>query len=262
MIGCTLGPEEAYRFARGETVTSSTGLKARLPRPLDFLVVADHAESIGAGPAIQRGDPVIMKSEFGRQLHKFASQGTPEGAAAAYDLWLKAGREGTNTLAGEPLIEITQMKGTGEAHPMLSPEDEFADFELMDTGSFGPQVKTPEMLPRESAHEALKRGLAYETSLGVNPFKFGFIGSTDAHTALSTTTEDNTSEKSSPSNQQMIRFASKKSSWDAPDRQKQDLMRDKSVPRACAASGLAKTPAKPSGMRWLAKKSLPPREPG
>ncbi len=66
MIGNTLGPEEAYRFARGETVTSSTGLPARLERPLDFLVVADHAESVGAAPAIARKDPLILETEFGR----------------------------------------------------------------------------------------------------------------------------------------------------------------------------------------------------
>jgi hypothetical protein len=47
MIGNTLGPEDAYRFARGETVTSSTGVPARLNRPLDFLVVSDHAENLG-----------------------------------------------------------------------------------------------------------------------------------------------------------------------------------------------------------------------
>jgi hypothetical protein len=52
-------------------------------------------------------------------------------------------------------------------------------------------AKTADMLPREYAREALKRGLAYEAKLGINPFKFGMIGSTDSHTSLSTTTEDN-----------------------------------------------------------------------
>ena len=51
MVGNTLGPDDAYRFARGETVTSSTGLPARLRRPLDFLVVADHSENLGLAPA-------------------------------------------------------------------------------------------------------------------------------------------------------------------------------------------------------------------
>ena len=91
----------------------------------------------------------------------------------------------------EPLYEITQMKGDGETHPGLSPNDEFAAFERWDKGSFGAETKTSDMLPREYAREAFKRGLAYETSLGANPFKFGVVGSTDAHTSLPTTQEDN-----------------------------------------------------------------------
>ena len=91
----------------------------------------------------------------------------------------------------EPLYEVTQMKGDGEAHPFLSAEDEFADFETWDKASFGPEPKTPDMLPREYAREAYKRGLAYEAKLGANPFKFGMIGSTDSHTSLSTAQEDN-----------------------------------------------------------------------
>jgi hypothetical protein len=91
----------------------------------------------------------------------------------------------------EPLYEVTQMKGTGETHPSLSPTDEFADFEIWDKGSLGREAKKPEMIRTEYAREALKRGLAYEAALGTNPFKFGLIGSTDAHTSLATTTEDN-----------------------------------------------------------------------
>ena len=91
----------------------------------------------------------------------------------------------------EPLYEVTQGKGTSEAHPQLSPNDEFANFEVWDRGSFGPQPKTKDMLPREYAREAFKRGLAYEASLGVNPFKFGTIGSSDSHTSLATNEENN-----------------------------------------------------------------------
>jgi hypothetical protein len=91
----------------------------------------------------------------------------------------------------EPLYEVTQMKGDGETHPLLSADDEFADFETWDKGSFGAQPKTPDMLPREYAREALKRGLAHAASLGANPFKFGMIGSTDSHTSLATTRENN-----------------------------------------------------------------------
>jgi hypothetical protein len=92
----------------------------------------------------------------------------------------------------EPLYEVTQMKGDGEAHPALSTRDEFADFETWDKGSLGSgEAKTPAMLPREYAREALKRGLAYEAKLGRNPFKFGMVGSTDSHTSLATTEENN-----------------------------------------------------------------------
>ncbi len=62
----------------------------------------------------------------------------------------------------EPIYEVTQMKGDGEAHPALSPNDEFADFETWDKGGFGSGVHAPDMLPREYAREALKRGLMYE----------------------------------------------------------------------------------------------------
>ena len=91
----------------------------------------------------------------------------------------------------EPLYEVTQMKGDSETHPWLSPNDEFADYGTWDKGSFGPEPKTQDMLPREYAREAFKRGLQYEERLGVNPFKFGLIGSTDSHTSLATTEENN-----------------------------------------------------------------------
>jgi hypothetical protein len=91
----------------------------------------------------------------------------------------------------EPLYEVTQIKGDAEAHPVLSPNDEFANFERWDKASFGPVPTMKEMYPREYAREALKRGLAYEAKLGVNPFKFGMVGSTDAHTSLATTEENN-----------------------------------------------------------------------
>ena len=312
MIGNTLGPEEAYRFARGEKVTSSTGLPAKLGRPLDFLVVADHAEGLGATPAIANSDPIMLDTELSRKLVGLTKAGKPD---QAFDVWNRAGQGGANPLvtderlirpawarmteiadrynepgrftafigfewtnhpggdnlhrvlvfrdgkeqAGqvkpfgrddttdpeklwewmaayeentggrllaiphngnmsnglmfddvtltskkpldrdyaerrarwEPLYEVTQMKGDGEAHPFLSAEDEFADFETWDKASFGPNPKTRDMLPNEYAREAYKHGLAYEARLGVNPFKFGLIGSTDSHTSLSTTQEDN-----------------------------------------------------------------------
>jgi len=92
----------------------------------------------------------------------------------------------------EPLLEVTQPKGTSEAHPALSPTDEFADFEIWDKSNLGgSDATTREMLPGSYARSALERGLGLEAELGANPFKFGLIGSTDAHTGLSTTGEDN-----------------------------------------------------------------------
>jgi hypothetical protein len=313
MVGCTLTPEDAYRFARGEEVISSTGVPARLNRPLDFLVVADHAENLGLAPAIAESNPKLLENEWGKMEHDLVKSGM-EGALEAYENWMEKNAtqddpledmpelaaemwsniiaaaekyndpgqftafigyewtsmpDGNNlhrnvifrdggdkasqvvpfsqydsfdpedlwewmtayeektggrllaiphngnlsnglmfddvTYTGKPLTEdyvlrrqrwepayeVTQMKGDGEAHPALSPNDEFADYETWDKASFGAQPKTPEMLPREYAREALKRGLAYEAELGANPFKFGVIGSTDAHTGLSTAEEDN-----------------------------------------------------------------------
>ncbi len=312
MVGCTLTPEDAFRVSRGELVTSSHGLPVQLPRPLDFVVVSDHAENLGLAPAIAESNADLLKNSWGKEIHDAVKAGEP---TKAFDMWAQAmlierkdplkefpdmgrtfwqrstaaaekynepGRftafigfewtsapDGNNlhrnvifrggkdkadqilpisvydtedperlwewmadyesktggqlmaiahngnlsnglmfddiTLASkrpldrdyaerrmrwEPLYEVTQMKGDGETHPALSPNDEFADFETWDESSFGPVSNTPEMLPREYARSAYKRGLAYEQELGANPFKFGLIGSTDSHTGLPTTQED------------------------------------------------------------------------
>jgi hypothetical protein len=316
MVGANVDPDMAYRFARGEEVKSNSGLRVRLQRPLDFLVIADHAENLGLAPMIAESNPALLANPWGKKVHDLAKLGTIEGMSAAFDMWIKAmqdlkdpfkgqeeeiarpvwerltaaaekyndpgrfttiigfewtsGPNGNNlhrnilfrddkpladqiipisyydtgdpeelwkwmeryekktggrmlaiphngnlsnglmfddvTLTTrkpidadyarrrakwEPVYETTQPKGDGETHPSLSPSDEFADFERWDRGSFGPDRKTPDMLPREYTRETLKRGLAYEAKLGVNPFKFGLIGSTDSHTGLATTTEDN-----------------------------------------------------------------------
>ena len=92
----------------------------------------------------------------------------------------------------EPLYEATQIKGDGEAHPFLSPNDEFADFETWDTGNLDvTAAKKPEMLEFEYARSALRNGLKMEAKLGVNPFKFGLVGGTDAHNGLTAVEEDN-----------------------------------------------------------------------
>ena len=318
MIGCVLGPEEAYRFARGETVVASSGQRVRLQRPLDFLVVADHAENLGLAPMIAESDPELLRTEFGKEIHGLVKGGDPMGAYALWgrymaerddplkdndaltrsvweritsyaeeynqpgvftaligyewtsspggnnlhrnvvfrgdksradriipfsnydstdpeDLWawMAAYEEETGDrllaiphngnlsnglmfdavtltdrtpldrdyaerrMRWEPIYEVTQIKGDGEAHPSLSPNDEFADYGTWDRGSFA-AAKDPDMIPREYAREALKQGLAWDAKLGANPFKFGMIGSTDSHTGLATTQEDNFFGKATP----------------------------------------------------------------
>jgi hypothetical protein len=92
----------------------------------------------------------------------------------------------------EPLYEVTQIKGDGETHRFLSPDDEFADYETWDVGNLDiSEKKTDSMLGGEYAREALKRGLTLEQRLGTNPYEFGMIGSTDSHTSLSTPQENN-----------------------------------------------------------------------
>ena len=314
IFGSTLGLEDAYRFARGEEVRASSGQRVKLSRPLDFLVVADHAEALGTMDEMLKGNPEMMKDPTLKRWRDLFNSG-PAGAQEAYTEMNRASTEGTapealqdpklfrtiwdnyietgdrfnepgrftallgyeytsnyktnnlhrvviyrdsgervrqnlpfsaldsenpedlwkslqayetetggqvlaiphngnmsggmmfalSTFAGEPLTEawakerarweplyeITQMKGDGEAHPMLSPDDEFADYETWDKMSIGGLPNSPENYPFEYARSALKNGLALEAKLGTNPFKFGFIGSTDSHTALAAVEEDN-----------------------------------------------------------------------
>jgi hypothetical protein len=92
----------------------------------------------------------------------------------------------------ERIYEATQIKGDGEAHPFMSPTDEFAAFERWDKGNLDlSELKKNEMLVYEYARSALRNGLKLENDLGVNPYKFGMIGSTDSHTALATAEQDN-----------------------------------------------------------------------
>ena len=99
----------------------------------------------------------------------------------------------------EPLYEVTQTKGDGEAHPFLSPNDEFADYETWDKGNLDASTaKTDEMLQFEYARSALKNGLKLEAKLGTNPYKFGMIGSTDMHTGLAASEEENFFGKTTP----------------------------------------------------------------
>lgn len=311
-FGARLGPDTAYQFARGETVRSNTQQLVRLSRPLDFLVVSDHAEFTGVGATLQT-DPerlsaspvaqrwkhlletgqrrevlmdqyavslgqltlehdatfiddiwqqiteladsynapgqftaligyewtalpngnnlhrnIIFRDDAARasQVRPFSSIDSPD----PEDLWdflatyeaqtggrVMAIPHNANISNGvmfaptnsagepineeyarirarwEPLVEVTQIKGDGETHPFLSPDDPFADYETWDDGNFGQprDDKTPEMLPYEYARSALQQGLKHEQNLGINPFQFGMIGSSDSHTAMSAIEENN-----------------------------------------------------------------------
>jgi len=90
----------------------------------------------------------------------------------------------------ERVIEITQIKGDSETHPLLSPTDEFADFETFPF-VLTPDGRTPDPTEGDYVRAGLKRGLAWEAQLGTNPFKVGVIGSTDSHTGMSAVEEDN-----------------------------------------------------------------------
>jgi hypothetical protein len=313
LVGTTLTVEDAYRAARGETVTSSTGLPFRLVRPLDFLVVTDHAEYIGLAPMIQQSNPILLSNPHGKWLWENFNAG-PEGARKAFasilqdaatatdrlgesdmvptiwrefvetadrfndpgvfsamtgfewtsmpngnnlhrvvvfadgadktrqvlpfslldsqdpeDLWvylqgyeqktggralahvhngnLSNGQAFSTTrfngepidaayaqarVRWEPIMEITQIKGDGETHPFLSPDDEFADFERWDVSNLtGSAPKENWMLQYEYGRSALKVGLELEEKLGTNPYRFGFNASSDTHTALPSTGEEN-----------------------------------------------------------------------
>lgn len=88
----------------------------------------------------------------------------------------------------EPLVEIYQAKGSSETHPLLSPNDEFADFEIMDR--LVPRLDLPGSPPGSYAREALGRGLLIERRTGQNPFRFGFVAATDFHNGLATSAEN------------------------------------------------------------------------
>lgn len=307
-----LTPADAFRFARGQEVVAHNGMRVKLRRPLDFLVVSDHAEYLGGYYRFGVNDPIVRDTDAGRAWAEWAQAGDavrmmtaftgsindpanhppfPEatrqriwtdvaitadehdapGVFTAFigyewtsmvdgsnlhrvvvfkdgadkvaktipfsaqdsidprDLWrwladyeaatggeaLAIGHNGNlsnglmygeRMLDGEPLdrayaelsarweplFEVTQVKGDSESHPRLSPTDEFADFENWDTFNISnTRPKEDWMLQYEYARGVLKHGLRKESELGVNPFKFGLIGSTDGHNSIVTAEEDN-----------------------------------------------------------------------
>ncbi|WP_108837944.1 DUF3604 domain-containing protein [Tateyamaria sp. Alg231-49] len=168
-------------FGDGADKTSQT-------RPLSFFeapdpemlwdYLADYETTIG-GNAI--AVPHNGNMSNGLMFNKNKFDGSPMDAEYA-----------AKRIRWEPMHEVTQIKGDEETHPMLSPDDEFAGFERWDVSNLGgTSAKTPEMLKYEYTRSAMKVGLEIERDIGVNPYKFGLYGTTDSHTALPTTREDN-----------------------------------------------------------------------
>jgi hypothetical protein len=313
LIGTRLDVDAGYRFARGEKLISNSGQPVQLIRPLDYLVITDHAEFMGLANMIRDSDPLLMSMPWGQWIHERFNAG-PEGRLEAFQDVALRGIAGDNPFSSdegmrriwkdfvekaehynepgrftamtgfewssspqgnnlhrvvvlgddadktsailpfsmfdsadpealwdfladyetrvggralaiphngnlsnglmfsdkkfggkrmtreyaekrmrwEPVIEVSQIKGDEESHPLLSPDDEFADFENWDVSNImGTAAKTKEMLKYEYGRAALKTGLELERNLGANPYKFGMTASTDSHTALSTTREEN-----------------------------------------------------------------------
>jgi len=325
-FGARLTPRDAYRFARGEQVTASSGQPVKLSRPLDFLVVSDHSDNMGFFPDLFAGKPDVLADPTGRRWYDMIQSGRGADAAieiitafshntfpkdlmylpgtrpyrgawqetiAAAEQYNEPGRftafigyEWTSNTGGnnlhrnvifrdngdrasqvepftvypplgsdnptelwkwmqayqdktggsvlaiahngnlsnglmfptvetfgkkidrdyaetrarwERLYEATQTKGDGETHPFLSPNDEFANFERWDFGNLdGSVAKTKEMLEFEYVRSALKNGLRLGQTLGVNPYKFGLVSGSDAHTGLPAMEEDNFFGKTTP----------------------------------------------------------------
>tara|TARA_B100000446_G_scaffold74809_2_gene70638 strand:+ start:26815 stop:27528 length:714 start_codon:yes stop_codon:yes gene_type:complete len=87
MVGASLGPDVAYRAARGERVNTHLGWQFKLVRPLDFIVVADHAENLGLADYIRRSDPLILANKTGKKWHDMTKAGK---GYDAFLEWLQA----------------------------------------------------------------------------------------------------------------------------------------------------------------------------
>ena len=85
-FGARLSPEDAYRFARGAEVTSSTGQQVKLARPLDFLVVADHSDNMGFFPRLVSGEPGMLADPTGRRWYDGIQEGGDTAVGVAVEV--------------------------------------------------------------------------------------------------------------------------------------------------------------------------------
>ncbi len=100
LVGTTLGVDEGFRFARGEMVISNTGQPVQLIRPLDFLVITDHAELIGLAPMINSSAPELLADPWGKWIHERFNAG-PEGRMEAFGNIIEAGVKGVNPFSSD-----------------------------------------------------------------------------------------------------------------------------------------------------------------
>jgi hypothetical protein len=100
LIGTTLDVDAGYRFARGEKVTSNTGLRVQLIRPLDFLAISDHAEMIGLAPMVRDADPILLADPWGKWLYERFNAG-PEGRMEGFGSIIEAGTKGVNPFSSD-----------------------------------------------------------------------------------------------------------------------------------------------------------------
>ena len=301
-FGTRTSPDDAYRFAKGESIPHPAGYDIQLPRPLDFYAVTDHGEFLGimsatADPnhplsevegaerftgemtyaerlsryrqhwahaganrdlaviasawrltveaAERHYEPGVLTtfaayeytSAVGGNLHRnvfFLGSEVPERPFSRVespnpeDLWawmddLRA--EGIDTIAiphnpngsngrmfemttfggkpldgayaetrmrNEPLVEVTQIKGTSDTHPFLSPDDEWADFEISPYRIARWALSNP---AGSYVRDAYLRGLRLADNRGFNPYRFGLVGASDSHNAGATFDESNFSGK-------------------------------------------------------------------
>ena len=116
LIGNTLGPDQAYRFARGEQVVSSSGQPVKLVRPLDFLAITDHAEYLGLADLLATADPDLLANEYGRKWYKQMKVSKEEGEKAAWEVFNSIGRR-DDLLKNEKLKRTVweRMAGTADS---------------------------------------------------------------------------------------------------------------------------------------------------
>ena len=98
LVGTSLDVDAGYRFARGEKVRSNSGQPVQLIRPLDFLVITDHAELIGLAPQIQSSAPELLADPWGKWVHERFNAGQ-EGRMEAFGSILEAGTSGINPMS-------------------------------------------------------------------------------------------------------------------------------------------------------------------